>query len=184
MEPHHDQDEAARSTEILHQANVFLEQVKTAYKKKPEVYKELFRLLNSYAASRDEAHRHISAQVKALFRGTGTNFPQLQNVLTRTVRMERDTLYAAALVKSAINRTSKTTIGSTAAEDSGEEGIEESVIKTTNSMIKDFAGFIVDVNLFEGFSKLLPANACPVAAESISATDQTSTRNMTWRLTT
>lgn len=138
--------------------------------------------------------------------------------------MERDTLYAAALVKSAINRTSKTTIGSTAAEDSSEEGIEESAIKTTNSMIKDFAGFIVDVHLFEGFSKLLPANVCPVAAgrtmrtvgtsrfheeegkrymelvkacsysthklimltiyRSISATDQTSTRNMTWPLTT
>ncbi|KFY87039.1 hypothetical protein V498_07302, partial [Pseudogymnoascus sp. VKM F-4517 (FW-2822)] len=53
--------------------------------------------------------------------------------------MERDTLYAAALVKSAINRTAKTTIGSTAAEDSSEEGIEESAIRTTNSMIKDFA---------------------------------------------
>lgn len=31
MEPHHDQDEAARSTEILHQANVFFEQVKVIH---------------------------------------------------------------------------------------------------------------------------------------------------------
>lgn len=31
MESRHAQDEAARSTEILHQANVFLEQVKVIY---------------------------------------------------------------------------------------------------------------------------------------------------------
>lgn len=138
--------------------------------------------------------------------------------------MEKYTPYAAALVNSAINRTEKTTVESTAAEDSSEEGIEESAMKTTKSMVKDFAGFIVDVNLFEGFSKRLPANARPVAAgrtmrtvgisrfhkeegkrymelvkacsystdklimltiyRSISATDQMSTKDTTWPLTT
>lgn len=75
--------------------------------------------------------------------------------------MERNTPYAAALVNSAINRVTKATIGSTAAEDSSEERIEDSAMKTTESMIKKFPGFSVDVNLFEGFSQLLPTKVCP-----------------------
>lgn len=78
MESQTANDEAARSTEILHQANVYLEQVKVIFfiivkakiltsvqlhfQTKPEIYKELFHLLNSYAAARYEAHRHISTQ--------------------------------------------------------------------------------------------------------------------------
>lgn len=144
------------------------------YQKKPEVYTELFRLLNSYAASRAEAHRHISAQVETLFRGTAPDLPRLRDVLTRTVRTERDTPYAAALVNSAINRVTKTTIGSIAAEDSNEERIEERAMKTTRSMIKHFPGFVVDVSLFEGFSQLLPAKVCPAVAGRTMATGGTS----------
>ncbi|OBT70304.1 hypothetical protein VE03_00280 [Pseudogymnoascus sp. 23342-1-I1] len=164
MESRHGQEETARSAEILRQANEFLEQVKAAYQKKPEIYKELFCLLRSYAVARDDAHRDISTQVEALFGGTVIDVPELRDVLTRTVQMERATPYAEALVNSAINRTTKKTIGSTAAEDSTEEEIEESVMKTTKSMIKEFAGFIVDISLFEGFSKLLPANVYLAAA--------------------
>jgi hypothetical protein len=145
-------DEAARSTEILHQANVYLEQVKVIYfiavkarilttvqlhfQTKPEIYKELFHLLNSYATARDEAHRHISTQVQTIFHGTAPELPRLRHALTRTVRIERGTPYAAALVNSAVNRVTKTTIESTAAEDSSEEIIEESAMKTTTSMTK------------------------------------------------
>ncbi|KFX99601.1 hypothetical protein O988_03746 [Pseudogymnoascus sp. VKM F-3808] len=186
MESQTAKDEAARSTEILHQANVYLEQVKVIYiivvktmiltsvqlhfQTKPEIYKELFHLLNSYAAARDEAYRHISTQVETLFHGTVPELPRLRRVLRRTVRMERGTPYAAALVNSAINRVTKTTIESTAAEDSSEEIIEESAMKTTKTMIKIFPGFSVDTNLFEGFSQLLPANVYPAVAGRTMAT--------------
>ncbi|KFY11027.1 hypothetical protein V491_07362 [Pseudogymnoascus sp. VKM F-3775] len=155
MEPHHDKDGSARSTEISRESNVFLEQVKMNYQNKPDVYNELLRLLSSNTAARNEAHRHISTQVEYLFRGTLPDLARLLDVLTRTVRME-DTPYAAALVNSAINRIMKITIGSTAAEDSVEERIEERVMKMTQSIINNFSGFIVDDCLFEGFSQLLP----------------------------
>ncbi|KFY36852.1 hypothetical protein V495_07545 [Pseudogymnoascus sp. VKM F-4514 (FW-929)] len=186
MESQTAKDEAARSTEILHQANVYLEQVKVIcfivvkamiltsvqlhFQTKPEIYKELFHLLNSYAAARNEAYRHVSTHVETLFHGTAPELPRLRHALTRTVRMERGTPYAAALVNSVINRVTKTTIESTAAEDSCEEIIEESRMKTIKTTIKIFPGFSVDTNLFDGFSQLLPANVYPTVAGRTMAT--------------
>ncbi|ELR04934.1 hypothetical protein VC83_02822 [Pseudogymnoascus destructans] len=169
MESLHAQDEAAHSIEILRQASSFLEQVKMNYENKPEVYKELLRLLKSYSAGRDEAHQHISAQVKALFRGTALRLPQVRNVLIKTIRRGEGTPYAAALVNSAINRVAKVTVGSTAAEDSEEDRIEENAMKTM-SAAKNLPGFSVDAGLLEGFRQLLPANVYPTVAGRTMAT--------------
>ncbi|KFY13107.1 hypothetical protein V492_03484 [Pseudogymnoascus sp. VKM F-4246] len=170
VEPQPAEDEAARSIEILREANEFLEQVKLKYQSKPEVYEELFRLLTSYAAARDEAHRQIHSKVEALFGGLAAEFPKLRGVLIRTIRIARDTPYAAALVNSAINRATKVTIGSTAAEDSTEEMIEDGAMNFTKFMIENSPGFGVDADLFGGFVQLLPGNGSPpVVGRTIAA---------------
>ncbi|KFY43898.1 hypothetical protein V494_01774 [Pseudogymnoascus sp. VKM F-4513 (FW-928)] len=174
VEPQTANDEAARSTEILREANEFLEQVKLKYQSKPEVYKELFRLLTSYAAARDEAHRQIHSKVEALFGGLAAEFPKLRGVLIRTIRFARDTPYAAALVNSAINRATKVTIGSTAAEDSTEEMIEDGAMNFTKFMIENSPGFGVDADLFGGFVQLLPGNGSPPVVGRTMATGGTS----------
>ncbi|OBT44497.1 hypothetical protein VE00_04925 [Pseudogymnoascus sp. WSF 3629] len=169
MESHNAQDEAVSSIDILHKATTFLEQVKMNYQNKPEVHKELFRLLTSYAATRDEAHQHIRARVEALFRGDALQLSQVRNDLIQTIRKGKDTPYAAALVNSAIKRVAKITVGSTAAEDSEEERIEESAMKTM-SRVKHLPEFSVDASLLEGFGQLLPANVYPSVAGRTMAT--------------
>jgi hypothetical protein len=139
------------------------------YQNKPEVHKELFRLLTSYAATRDEAHQHIRARVEALFRGDALQLSQVRNDLIQTIRKGKDTPYAAALVNSAIKRVAKITVGSTAAEDSEEERIEESAMKTM-SRVKHLPEFSVDASLLEGFGQLLPANVYPSVAGRTMAT--------------
>ncbi|OBT75554.1 hypothetical protein VF21_05860 [Pseudogymnoascus sp. 05NY08] len=173
MESHHAQDEAASSAEILHNATVFLEQVKINYQNKPEVHKELLHLLTSYAAARDEAHQHISARVEALFHGAALQVPQVRDDLIQTIRKGKGTSYAAPLVNSAINRVAKITVGSTAAEDSEGERIEESAMKTV-SRVKHLPEFSADASLLEGFGQLLPANVYPSVAGRTKATGGTS----------
>ncbi|KFZ16477.1 hypothetical protein V501_02217 [Pseudogymnoascus sp. VKM F-4519 (FW-2642)] len=163
VESHHAQDEAARSIKILHKATTFLEQVKINCQNKPEVHKELFGLLTSYAAARDEAHQHISTRVEALFRGAALQFSQVRDDLIQTIRKGKGTPYAAPLVDSAIKRVAKVTFASTAAEDSEEERIEESAMKAM-SRVKHLPEFNIDASLLKGFGQLLPANVHPSVA--------------------
>ncbi|OBT58169.1 hypothetical protein VE04_01268 [Pseudogymnoascus sp. 24MN13] len=173
VESHHAQDEAARSMEILHKATTFLEQVKMNYQNKPEVHKELFGLLTSYAAARDEAHQHISTRVDALFRGAALQLSSVRDDLIQTIRKGKGTPYAAPLVDSAIKRVAKVTVVSTAAENSEEERIEESTMKDI-SRVKHLPEFSVDASLLKGFSQLLPANVYPSVAGRTMATGGTS----------
>lgn len=143
------------------------------YQNKPEVHKELFGLLTSYAAARDEAHQHISTRVEALFRGAALQLSSVRDDLIQTIRKGKGTPYAAPLVDSAIKRVAKVTVVSTAAENSEEERIEESTMKDI-SRVKHLPEFSVDASLLKGFSQLLPANVYPSVAGRTMATGGTS----------
>lgn len=143
------------------------------YQNKPEVHKELFGLLTSYAAARDEAHQHISTRVEALFRGAALQLSPVRDDLIQAIRNGKGTPYAAPLVHSAIKRVAKVTVASTATENSEEERIEESAMKDI-SRVKHLPEFSVDASLLKGFSQLLPANVYPSVAGRTMATGGTS----------
>lgn len=121
------------------------------YQNKPEVYKELLRLLSSYATARNEAHGHITAQVESLFRGTtrpystpGCLNSHCSNGSRYTVRCSSRQLGHQPHHENHHREPSSRGFQC--------EKIEEGVMKMTQSILNNFTGFIVDACLFEGFS--------------------------------